>query len=324
MRLKEIIEKVKNYKGIVRKRPIKEIFEILKVTHNYGNVVENFGDDAAAIPFGDGYLLVAADGIMTSLLFNEPYAAGKSAVMVSVNDIYSMGGRPIGLVNVLASGDEKQRMEIIKGIRKGCDKFKIPMLGGHTHPDAPYENPSLSIAIFGFAKKLIQGHLAKRDDLLVIALDLNGRRGCKSVLSWDANSGKSSDEIINRLEVLPTIAERELVNAGKDVSNGGIIGTLSILVENSNKGAIIDLSLIPKPDSIDLLEWLLCFHSYGFVFSLSSEFVEEVISLFQAQNITAKVIGKVIEDRKVILEYKGQREVLFDFEKEIITGITAK
>ena len=41
--------------------------------------------------------------MMTELLGNEPYAAGKASVMVTVNDIYAMGGRPIGMVNVLAS-----------------------------------------------------------------------------------------------------------------------------------------------------------------------------------------------------------------------------
>ena len=41
-----------------------------------------------------------ADGMMTKLLVNEPYAAGKASVMVAVNDIYSMGGRPLAMVNV--------------------------------------------------------------------------------------------------------------------------------------------------------------------------------------------------------------------------------
>ncbi|MGZ3613685.1 MAG: AIR synthase related protein, partial [Thermodesulfobacteriota bacterium] len=37
---------------------------------------------------------------MTKLLVNEPYAAGKASVMVTVNDIYSMGGKPLAMVNV--------------------------------------------------------------------------------------------------------------------------------------------------------------------------------------------------------------------------------
>ena len=67
------------------------------------------------IPWKEDYLLLAADGIMPQLLINEPYAAGKAAVMVSVNDIYSMGGRPIAMVNVLAYGNEEGRIASGRG-----------------------------------------------------------------------------------------------------------------------------------------------------------------------------------------------------------------
>ncbi len=128
----------------------------------YGSQLPNYGDDAAVIPWKGEYLLFATDGMMTALLINEPYAAGKASVMVTVNDIYSMGGRPIGMVNVLASGDEKQRALIVEGIEKGCQKLKVPMLGGHLHPDASPSSPSLSVAILGSAKKLLRCHLAER------------------------------------------------------------------------------------------------------------------------------------------------------------------
>jgi hypothetical protein len=42
------------------------------------------------------------------------------------------------------------------------------------------------------------------------------------------------------------------VEAAKDVSNAGILGTISIMIENSGKGAIIELSSIHKPAEIEL------------------------------------------------------------------------
>ena len=86
-RLDTVVDLVRNCEGVRRKRPIKEVVERLSRTHAFGSMLPNYGDDAAAIPWQDGYLLVAADGMMTGLLVNEPYAAGKASVMVTVNDI---------------------------------------------------------------------------------------------------------------------------------------------------------------------------------------------------------------------------------------------
>lgn len=215
LNLPELIKETRNYNGLLRKRPIKEIFERLILNQHFGPQLPNFGEDAAVIPWKDGLLLLAADGIMARLLINEPYAAGKSAVMVTVNDIYSMGGRPIAMVNVLASGDENHRAMVVEGIRKGCEKLRVPMVGGHLHPDVPAETPSLSVAILGWANKVLRSHSAKIGDDLVLAVDLNGQVGCYSVKSWDANSGKSPEELLYRLEVLPLISGKRIGSCSK-------------------------------------------------------------------------------------------------------------
>ena len=322
--LDQIVESVRNYVGLVRKHPIKAVVEKLYATHKYGNALANFGDDAAVIPFKDEFLLFATDGMMTNLIMNEPYAAGKASVMVTVNDIYSMGGRPIGMVNVLASGDEEQRALIVDGIKKGCTKLQVPMLGGHLHPDPEIKTPSLSVAILGVAKKLLRSHLAKEGDDLILAVDLNGSPGCHSVVSWDANSGKTPEELLYRLETLPLIAEQELSCAAKDISNAGILGTISIFLENSGKGGSINLDAIPRPDSIELKDWLHCFQSFGFILAVRPENSKKVLELFSNRSIDANIIGKVTQNDLVILEQKRISKVLFDFKTDEITGIRYK
>jgi hypothetical protein len=319
--LTDIIHGVRNYIGLTRKNPIKAVVEQLNRSHQYGKNLPNWGDDAAVIPYGDTYLLFATDGMMTGLLINEPYAAGKASVMVTVNDIYSMGGRPLGLVNVLASGDEEQRAMIVAGIEKGCHKLQVPMLGGHLHPDAPVSHPSLSVAILGSATKLIRSHLAEPGDHLILAVDLEGTRGCKSVVSWDANSGKTPKELRYRLETLPMIAENDLSCAGKDISNAGILGTISIFLENSGKGGTIDLQAIPRPGSIALNDWLHCFQSFGFILSVKPENSDAVIRLFRERSITAAVVGGVDATDKVMITSNETSGLLFDFATDEITGI---
>ncbi|MFZ3046210.1 MAG: AIR synthase related protein [Desulfatirhabdiaceae bacterium] len=320
-RLTDIIESVRNYAGLLRKNPIRAVVEKLKTTQQYGFQLPNFGDDAAVIPWKGEYLLFAADGMMSGLLVNEPYAAGKASVMVTVNDIYSMGGKPIGLVNVLASGDENQRAQIVAGIEKGCQKLKVPMLGGHLHPDALPSMPSLSVAILGSAKKLLRCHLSEAGDDLILAVDLNGQRGCRSVVSWDANSGKTSEQLLYRLEALPLIAEQGLSRAAKDISNAGILGTISIMLENSGKGGFIDLEAIPRPDDIPLIDWLHCFQSFGFILSVKPDKSQSVMDLFAERNITSKIIGHVTDDSVVTVRQGRETLTLFDFQNDAITGI---
>jgi uncharacterized protein len=179
----------------------------------------------------------------------------------------------------------------------------------------------LDVAILGYANKLLRSHLAKAGDDLILAVDLKGDKGCRSVVSWDANSGKTPEELLHRLEALPLIAERELTQAAKDVSNAGILGTVSIMMENPNKGAIIELASIPKPPEIELSDWLVCFQSFGFALSVYSERSNTVISLFRERKITAAVIGRVIDDPIVTLKNGLESKVLFDFKRDKITGI---
>lgn len=320
--LKDIVARIRNYPGILRKQPIQQVVDLLSQTLRFGNQLPSYGDDAAVIPWGDEYLLIAADGMMTGLLINEPYAAGKASVMVTVNDIYSMGGRPTGMVNVLASGDDTQRRRIVEGIEKGCRKLQVPMLGGHLHPDSPVDCPALSVTIIGHAKKLLRSHLATAGDRLVLAVDLDGRAGCRSVVSWDANSGKSSEALRHRLEALPLVAESEAAFAAKDVSNAGLLGTAAIMLENSGKGADIDLDAIPRPDSLTLEQWLLCFQSFGFILSVPPENIDRVFSIFSERGITAAAIGGVREGNVVDIHKNGISATLFDFSQDVITGIS--
>jgi selenophosphate synthetase-related protein len=321
--LDQIIEKVRSYEGLLRKQPIEDVFDKLVLHGQAGPQLPNFGDDAAVIPWKEGFLLLAADGIMTKLLVNEPYAAGKASVMVTVNDIYSMGGRPLAMVNVLASGNEDHRAKVVEGIKKGCEKLNVPMVGGHLHPDAPGSFPSLAVAILGYANKLLRSHLAKAGDDIILAVDLKGDKGCRSVVSWDANSGKTPEELFHRLEALPIIAERELAQAAKDVSNAGILGTVSIMMENSGKGALIELASIPNPAEIELPDWLVCFQSFGFVLSVPPKNSAAVIALFKEREITAAIIGKVTEEPKIVLKNGSESKILFDFKKDKITGIVS-
>jgi len=123
------------------------------------------------------------------------------------------------------------------------------------------------------------------------------------------------------LEALPLIAEREWAHAAKDVSNAGLLGTISIMMENSGRGALIDLPSIRLPSALTLSDWVVFFQSFGFVLSVPPSLSEKVISLFGERKIDAVVVGKVVEETRVFLKAGAEAETLFDFKEDKITGI---
>ncbi len=323
MELQDIIRDIRNYAGITRKKDIGRVVEILQGNQGaaQSRVVTGFGEDAAAISYGDHYLLLAAEGMWPRFINAEPYAAGKAAVTASVNDIYAMGGRPLAMVNVLSVSTGEQLDRVMEGVRKGCDKLMVPMVGGHLNPDAG--EVSLAVSILGTARSLLKSTNAREGQKIILAVDLNGERGqCKSVTSWDVHSGKTSDYLVERLSLLPYVAEMGLCQTAKDVSNGGIVGTLSLLCEYSGAGALLNLDAIPRPPDMELLGWIKAFFSYGFLLCVEDPSLPSCLEAFQKKGITAVVIGDILKERRMILRYNGDDAVLFDFTRETLTGST--
>ncbi|KYK35643.1 MAG: methanogenesis marker 2 protein [Theionarchaea archaeon] len=311
--LDELIKDLKNYEGLIRKREISQLRKLEK-TLQFGENLFAYGDDCAVIPWGEEYILLASDGIW-SKLGSDPFWAGYCSVLVNVNDVYAMGGKPVAMVNVLSMREEDAD-QIVRGIEAGCEKFQVPMVGGHVHPDS---HTSVAVAILGKAKKVLTSFNARPEEKIVLALDLDGRQ-YKSFLNWDSTSMKSSEEVLYRLEALNIIADKELATTCKDVSNPGILGTVGMLLETSHVGASIDVGAIPAP--VDLCTFLKMYPGYGFVLTVKNKKVHEVTTIFEDRNISASVIGEITTEKKMVLHYKGESGVLFNFEKEFICGFS--
>jgi len=315
--LNRIVNEIRNYEGVKRKNPIKHLINQFKPYSNYGNTVIDFGDDAAVLKNDCNYLLLAADGIWASLL-KDLFWAGYCSVLVNVNDIYAMGGTPIAMVNIMSLKKTDNCKDLLEGIKTGCDKFKVPMVGGHLHPDT--ETTTVSVSIMGNATKILSSFSAKEGEDIILAMDMNGRQ-YNNFLNWDTTLNKSSEECISKLKVMNEIAEKELSFAAKDISNPGILGTIGMLLETSRKGAIINVEDIQRPDTLDFIDWLKIYPGYGFTLTSAPENTDKILNLFKKQKVEARVVGKVTNDNVMTLVDNNQKKTLFDFKTDMITGI---
>lgn len=94
--IEQLATKLKQSLGIIQKQDIQVVSQALNLQTN--NQIK-VGDDCAAIPDGDGYLLLAAEGIWHVLVETDPWFAGWYAVMVNVSDIAAMGGTAIAIAD---------------------------------------------------------------------------------------------------------------------------------------------------------------------------------------------------------------------------------
>ena len=258
MDLKSLVNSIKNFEGITRKNLIKDVTGVLEDTYNIaGRTILGFGDDASALEINnEQVVLLAADGMWGKLMEADPWWAGYCSVLVNVNDIAAMGGIPIGMTNVISTQDKEICAQIMDGINEGVKKFGVPMVGGHVHPDAPYN--SLDVSITGIMNRddIITSYGARPGDKVLVAIDLEGKIHPQFHLNWDTTTMKSPQLVQDQIRAMNELAQKHLLTAGKDISNPGTLGTLGMLLETSNVGATVELEKIPRNSTVSWEDWL--------------------------------------------------------------------
>jgi putative methanogenesis marker protein 2 len=334
LNLDALVEAVRNYPGVTRKHPIADIVsQIPRVmpglagpTAFHGRILADFGEDSAVVALDDDpdgeVLLVAADGIMASLLEADAYWAGYVSVLVNAMDVACTGGIPFCMVDVISLRTEETGTRLLAGIHDGVEKFRVPMLGGHTHPDA--ECSALDVAVVGRARRseVIYSHTAQVGDAIIVGVDTEGRFHPDFKYAFDSTTQRSPDEVARRMFAPRRLSQKGLLTAGKDISNPGTLGTLGMLLETSGKGATVDPSLIPAPEGADMTHWLLSYQGCGFTLTCKDGDVQEVLHGLSSSGLQAAVIGKVMEGKRLELTSEGQAKsaTLFDFNHEVLTG----
>lgn len=315
-----LARQIREGRGLAHKRDIDAVVARLGLAGRGAAVP--VGDDCAAIPDGDGHLLLAIEGFLDGFVADDPYFAGYCGVMVNLGDVAAMGGRPIAVVDALWSRDAAGADPVLAGLRDAAALYGVPVVGGHTNTRAASGN--LAVAILGRAgPRLLTSFDAAPGDDLVAAIDLRGRFREPNPY-WDASSGAPGERLRGDLALLPGLAEDGLCAAAKDISMAGIVGTALMLLECSNVGGTIDLDAIPRPAAIPLARWLTAFPSFGYLLSLRPDRTDEVLSRFAERDIAAARIGSLDASRVARLRDASGEAVVWDFSAGPLIGCGAE
>jgi AIR synthase-related protein len=315
VKLDDIIRGLRDSKGFAHKRDIASVLPRLPAG------LTQVGDDCAALPDGDGYLLFAIEGFVSELVTRDPWFAGYCGVMVNLSDIYAMGGRPLAVVDALWSASHERAKLLIEGLLAASAAYGVPVVGGHTNIQS--SSDQLAVAVLGRASCLLDSFLAQPGEQLLAVADHRGRYREPDAY-WDASTSAPGARLRADLELLPQLAEAGLCRAGKDVSMGGLLGSTLMLLECSRLGAEIDLAAIEPPPGVGLERWLSTFPSYGFVLSVPDCHVDPVRRRFAERALVCTSIGRTDGTRRVVLRHGDARGELHNFVTDSFIGASPR
>jgi selenophosphate synthetase-related protein len=315
-RLDEILKLILSFDGISRKFVLPSIIDRLRQESFNGNAPHSLGEDSAAIGTeSDEYILLTTDAIVEDLCLNSPRAAGFNAVLANMMDIYAAGGTPTSFAVALSYSDPKVGEELLDGLISGSQTFRVPIVRGHTNPQ------STSTYVVGSATgtvmkdALLTAGGAESGNLLVLLFDKVGRRGESYTLGWDSVTGRSSDEVVQRLSVMNDLANEQLLTAAKDVSVAGIIGTAGMMLEYSGCGGTLDLDSLDssRPSEISLDDWVRMFISLGFLVATSEDNLSRVEKISKQHGLSFSVVGHTDNSKCVKLKLGAKESIIFNF-----------
>ena len=300
--LEKIANSIRENQNIKEKREIDSIVQLVnKNCYTSSRIFTDIGEDSASITFDDKLILMTTDRIKTEYIENFPHGAGFSAILVGVDDIYCCGGVPLASSLIISYKERSHLEQIIEGAIEGSNKFKVPIVRGHTSPNRKYYE--LSSTMIGEIKKedYISAQGAKPEDAIMLAIDTQGKIASANQLYFDTVTFKSSEDVLYKRKSMNEVAQTHLVHSAKDVANGGIIGSILQLCKYSGVGADISIDQIPIPPTLidkkyEMETFLKMYLTTSYILTTPIENSDKLISIFNKYKMNATIIGKINDD----------------------------
>jgi phosphoribosylformylglycinamidine cyclo-ligase len=238
----------------------------------HGSVVSGIGGFAALFRpdfrgMADPLLITSTDGVGTKVLLGidskQLAGLGVDLVAMCVNDLYTIGGRPLLFLDYYATGtlDEAQFKDVLTGIKAGCAQSGAALLGGET-AELPGLYAKGHFDLAGFVVGVVDGerrlgaHRVQTGDVLY-ALTSSGfhSNGYSLLRKWVATMGPKADAKLLASLMTPTRIYHEIpelvdalgtdaLHAIANITGGGISGNLPRVLP-SDVEAHIDWSALP-------------------------------------------------------------------------------
>jgi phosphoribosylformylglycinamidine synthase len=295
------------------------------------------GEGAGVVDVGDGIAAAIRIESHNHPSAIEPYQGAATGVGGILRDIFSMGARPIAVMDPLRFGplDDPRSRWIAEGVVSGVSGYGnsvgVPTVGGETVFDETYQdNPLVNVLCLGLmpTERLVLGRAEGVDNLAVLLGASTGRDGIGgvSVLASAGFSDSEADaekrpsvqvgdpfEEKRLIEACLELLDRELAVGVQDLGGAGITCATSETAAKGGAGMDVYVDRIPLRESdMEPFEVMTSESQERMLAIVEPAMLDEVLAIAAKWEVKASVIGEVTGSGRLrVLDTKGG-EVLAD------------
>jgi len=292
-------------------------------------VVAGPGENAGVVSIGDGLAVAFKIESHNHPSAVEPHQGAATGVGGILRDIFTMGARPIAVLDALRFGDpaDARTRHLVDGVVRGVGGYGncvgVPTVGGELVFDPTYQdNPLVNVMAIGL---LEERHLTRAaapgpGNLVVLFGSTTGRDGIggASILAsaafTDSDPSKRpsvqvGDPFAEKLliEASLELIDRELLEGLQDLGAGGITCATSETADRAGTGITIDLDAVPRREpGMAPFEVMISESQERMCAVVRPDRWEAVREVCERWGLPVAIIGKVTDDGDVTVTSAGQ------------------
>ncbi|TKB61708.1 MAG: phosphoribosylformylglycinamidine synthase subunit PurL [Nitrospira sp.] len=293
-------------------------------------VVQGPGENAGAVDIGDGLCVVFKMESHNHPSFIEPYQGAATGVGGILRDIFTMGARPIALLDSLRFGElhSPKTRHLMKGVVSGIAGYGncmgVPTVGGEIVFNDIYAlNPLVNVFCLGLAHtdKIFRGTAAGVGNPVIYFGSTTGRDGIHGATmasdSFDDQSEQKrptvqvGDPFTEKLllEACLELMERDLLVGIQDMGAAGLTSSSCEMASRAGNGMELDLTVVPRREpGMTPYEIMLSESQERMLMVAKAGKEEDCIAICRKWDLDVAVVGRVTADG--ILRVKDQGKVV--------------
>ena len=291
-------------------------------------VVQGPGENAGAVDIGDGLCAVFKMESHNHPSFIEPYQGAATGVGGILRDIFTMGARPIALLNALRFGEleSTKNRHLVKGVVSGIAGYGncvgVPTVGGEiVFNDIYTQNPLVNVFCLGIARKdkIFLGKAAGVGNPVIYFGSKTGRDGIHGATMASDSFDDQSEQKRPTVQVGDPFTEKLLLEACLELMSGdllvgiqdmGAAGLTSSSCEMASRegtGVELELADVPRREpGMTPYELMLSESQERMLMVAKAGREDEVIKICRKWDLDVAVIGRVTDTGKVVLKDQGR------------------
>jgi len=290
-------------------------------------VIEGPGENAGAVDIGDGLAAIFKIESHNHPSFIEPYQGAATGVGGILRDVFTMGARPVALLNALRFGaaEHEKTRHLVGGVVSGIGGYGncigIPTVGGEVNFDKSYNGNILVNAMaVGLANsdRIFRSAATGPGNPVIYVGAKTGRDGIHGATMASAEFSDETESKRPTVQVGDPFTGKLLMEACLElmasdsvlsIQDMGAAGLTSSSVEMASKGGLgmeIDLDLVPaREENMSAYELMLSESQERMLMVLKPDATETARAIFNKWDLDFMPIGRVTETGRLILLKDG-------------------